>query len=66
METGMKIGDKVQVLPPHGEAGVVGTITHIYRANRDYERRARVWFDPPTYPAAGAMVVPAKMLKVVE
>lgn len=59
----MNVGDKVQIIEPHPEAGAIGTVAQIYRANRDYVRRARIVFGDP-YP--GSQTVAFRLLKVVK
>lgn len=58
----MNVGDKVEIIAPHPEAGAVGTVAQIYRANAEYERRARVVFGEP-YP--GQQTVAARCLRVL-
>lgn len=56
-------GDRVEVLPPHGEAGARGVVEKIYPANRDYRRRAKVRFAEPY--GVGASTISADMLRPI-
>jgi hypothetical protein len=57
------VGDLVEVLPPHGEAGARGVVEAVYRANEHYEPRARVRFHEPY--GEGVWTIALTMLAVI-
>lgn len=53
-------GELVEVIPPHGEAGARGIVIKKFRANSDYEARARVQFHKPY--GEGTEIIALRML----
>ncbi len=60
-------GDRVKVIPPHGEAGAIGEVQKVYAENDNYRARARVLFIPEYGDnwIKGTMTVDLEMLEVV-
>jgi len=61
--TTIREGDRVEVVAPHPEAGARGIVERLFRANVDYERRARVRFAPPY--GQGSEIIGLRMLEAL-
>jgi hypothetical protein len=57
------LGELVEVIEPHREAGARGVIVQKYRQNKDYRARARVKFQPPY--GEGSEVIALDMLQAI-